>query len=259
MEQRRKREGKEAQGTGSVSPMAWSGAFVLLVLIIIAGCAGNGAGSQVVAVQDVSYPSGSFSVPGLLCQPAHADNRTMAVVLTGGDGVNLAMLRPVCEAFASKGLVALAHENVNGSIGDNVQAVADAVAWLHKRNESMGVALWAHSSGTIFSVFAAYERPDVKAFVDTSGHMQIPLCDKRLDASPNCAAYLEEFPAPIFVVHGQDDQVVNVSFAQNFAGRLQELGKPYKLLIVPGAGHEFMIDKPGVLDAETAFILNRSS
>ncbi|MDE1798133.1 MAG: prolyl oligopeptidase family serine peptidase [Candidatus Micrarchaeota archaeon] len=232
-----------------------AGACALFALWLLAGCLTSNSGPAA-KTESVQYASGNFTVNGLLCQPANPSGKAVAVVLTGGDGVSLGALRPVCETFAGLGLTALAHDNVNGTIGDNVQAVADALAYLQNRFPSMPRALWAHSSGTIYSAFAAYEQRNITAFVETSGHFQIPLCDRPSDNPPpgGCAAYLEDFPAPVLVVHGAADNVVNVSYANAFASRLLSLGIPYNKIIVPGAGHEFMTDRAWVADDEAAFI-----
>ena len=87
--------------------------------------------------------------------------------------------------------------------------------------------------------------------------MQIPICDAPGSPSPSggaCLAYWSQFKAPIMIVHGMNDTVVDVSFAQAFSDRLSTIGKFHRLLRVPNAGHEFMLDRPGVLDVEAAFL-----
>ena len=242
-----KKPGSAAQGTTLL-------ALAALALLFL-GCLGSDSRPNV-KTENVQYVSGNTSINGLLCQPDIPYGKATAVVLTGGDGVTLEALKPVCEAFASRGLTALAHDNVNGTIGDNVEAVSDALVYLQNRFPSMPRALWAHSSGTIYSVFAAYEQRNITSFVETSGHFQIPLCDRASDHPPpgGCAAYLEEFPAPVLVVHGQMDPVVNVSYAGAFASRLQGVGIPYGEIIVPDGVHEFLTDRPYVADEEAAFM-----
>jgi len=251
---------------------------MLAIFLLLLGCAqtaggkaeANGAKNLSIEVKEIGYTSDTSGemISAILCSPVNASEKTAAVVLTGGDGVTAEKLRSVCEAFARKGIIALAHDNVNGSLAQNVEAVVGAVDYFEGDygGSKRPISLWAHSAGTIFSILAAYERPDIRAFVETSGHMQIPVCDSL--SSPGaaaefgggqCIAYLEDFPAPIYVVHGSDDTTVPLSYAQAFATRLKTLGKPYDTLYVSGGKHEFLTDREYVLDKEVAFIENNSA
>ncbi len=248
------------ESTGVSGKILVFGMFSLI--LIFAGCTGqNPAGAPQISVVDMNYSAGGMRISAERCQPANATADTPAVVLTGGDGVDVKKLRPVCEEFARQGFVALAHDNVNnGSVEQNVQAVVGGIDELTQERAQRKVALWAHSAGTIFSAFAAFMRPaQVSAFVETSGHMQIPICD-----TPNgvrdedCLAYWSEFPAPILIVHGLNDTVVDPSFAQAFNARLERMGKAHQMRLVDGKGHEFMMDRPDVVRQEVEFLKNNS-
>lgn len=230
--------------------------FVALALF---GCADKAKppenAGEVVHINS-TYKAGNFDVAYTICKMG--DGGENGIVITGGDGVTLEKLLQVCDAFARQGVVALAHENVNGTLGENVMAVERGVEELREKNAGLkSVALWAHSSGTIFSTFAAY-RSNISAFVETSGHFQIPLCDSRAFPSDYCAAYLEEFPSPVMIVHGGADKVVDVGFARAFQRRLDALGKPNSILIVEGGAHEFLIDREAVAESEAEFVKNAS-
>lgn len=238
-----------------------SGLAALLFALLLSGCtqtpvsgASNISFSNF-TLQPITYPSRNTSVHALLCAPSSTP--TASVILTGGDGVTLEKLQPVCVAFAQQGLLALAHENLNASAGDNIIAIESAVDYLGDHYPRLPVALWAHSSGTIFSAFAAFDRPSIAAFVETSGHFQIPICDnKLLQPTDQCIAYWTDFPAPILIVHGEADQVVPVSFAKQLDARLSADGISHDVLLVPGAAHEFMTDQPGMAQKEAQFIVS---
>jgi len=248
--------------------------------LVLAGCVGgtaekaaapaenisNNAQNRTVLFANLTYQVGNHAIQAIECIPNGTDAQTPGLVLTGGDGVTADKLLTVCDAFAKQGFVAMAHDNVeNGTALEDIEAVVEGARLLRtsigpgrSSSPSRPVALWGHSAGTIFSLFAAYD-PSVRpyAFIDTSGHMQVPVCDKRGQQDPaTCMAYLDEFPAPILIVHGLDDKTVAPSFAQMFAGRLTQNQIRYQSLYVPDAGHEFMIDKPGVLQTETDFLRN---
>lgn len=244
----------------------------LLLFATILGCLGSGTPASEPTTPDlqytvlpIQYAAGPFNVSALWCEPIGANSATPGIVLTGGDGVTLDKLRPACEAFAKKGLVALAHDNVNGSMGDNVEAVAAGAKKLRANAPTRPITLWAHSSGTIFSFFAAYELEvrgiTISAFIDTSGHMQLPICDNRGEQTAElngqvspCLAYLNEFPSPVLVVHGLNDTVVAPEFAYAFTARLQADGIEHEQAYVLDAKHEFMLDHDWVLEKEAAFV-----
>ena len=248
--------------------------FSLLLLFAFSlGCLGPETPAPEPATPDlqytvlpIQYAAGPFNVSALWCEPTGANASTPGIVLTGGDGVTLDLLRPACEAFAKKGLVALAHDNVpNGTLGDNADAVMAGAEKLRADSPARPVALWAHSSGTIFSFFAAYgleaQGITISAFIDTSGHMQLPICDNRNQTSVNfggqeqpCLAWLNEFPSAILVVHGLNDTVVAPDFAYAFAARLSADGIEHEQAYVLGAKHEFMLDRTWVLEKEAAFV-----
>ena len=49
----------------------------------------------------------------------------------------------------------------------------------------------------------------------------------------------ERIRAPVLLVHGDRDRSAGVEQSRRLAARLQELGTPVELLVVPGAGHVF--------------------
>ncbi len=248
-------------------------AVIILVLFCVSlGCLGSGTPDLGLTTPDsqytvtsIQYTSGAFNVSALWCEPIDANASTPGIVLTGGDGVTLDLLRPACEAFAKKGLVALAHTEVNGSLGDNVDAVVAGAKKLRASSPNRPIAIWGHSSGTIFSFFAVYElqaqNVKVSSFIDTSGHMQLPICDNRSQTSVSlggqeqpCLAYLNEFPSSVLIIHGLNDTVVPPDYAYEFAARLTADGIEQDQVYVRDAKHEFMLDRAWVLEREAAFV-----
>ena len=65
-----------------------------------------------------------------------------------------------------------------------------------------------------------------------------PVWEKRdiaLKASP--LYYVHPFAVPVFVVHGDRDQVVPLEQATSFIARMEECGAPYEFLLLEGEGH----------------------
>ena len=132
---------------------------LLCIIMFSAGCLGSEAPAAELTtpnsnymVNSIQYASGAFNVSALLCEPVGSNSSTPGIVLTGGDGVTLELLKPACEAFARKGLAALAHEGVNGSLGDNVDAVMAGAERLRVDSPARPITLWGHSSGDRKSV-----------------------------------------------------------------------------------------------------------
>ncbi len=250
--------------------------LIIVILIVLFGClgdnapnssAGASAPDQEYVVRNISYPINLTNVSALWCEPKNVNISTPGIVLTGGDGVTLEKLRPVCEAFAKKGIIAIAHDNVNGSIGDNVEAISAGAMLLRQTSANRPVSLWGHSSGTIFSFFAAYslaaDNVRISAFVETSGHFQLPICDNTNEQMVSyngqnqpCMAYLDEFPSPIMIVHGLNDSVVSPDFAYALAARLAQDNIAHDQAYVPDAAHEFMTNYTWVLEKEVVFVKN---
>jgi dienelactone hydrolase len=238
-------------------------AFLVILGLFLAGCIlednSKSSNFQIyeITTSEFSHSFGNFSLSAIICKPKNANASTPAIVLTGGDGVSAKMLKPACQEFAKRGFVALAHDNINSSLAANIQLISSFAKLLRNDSPTRPIALWGHSAGTIFSAFAAYE-PSIKpfAFIETSGHMQIPICDSPKGSSfgMQCFEYWSNFPAPIMIVHGKNDSVVDPSFATDFSYRLSSIGRYHKILLVPNAGHEFMTDRIEVIEEEVEFL-----
>ena len=78
--------------------------------------------------------------------------------------------------------------------------------------------------------------PFIKRTLDTLGdYKSNPENWNAMSATP----YLEEVQVPIQIYHGAKDEIVPLSWSQDLAKRLKELGKSVELIIYPEEDHEF--------------------
>ena len=102
--------------------------------------------------------------------------------------------------------------------------VTDFEAWLRQENAGFG-------RRQVFRIIRAGFRRASGAKSDAE------LATTLRRASPMHQA--ETIDVPVLLVHGERDSSAGVEESKRLAARLQELGKPVELLIVPGAGHVF--------------------
>ncbi len=59
--------------------------------------------------------------------------------------------------------------------------------------------------------------------------------------------HAKEAKIPVFLYHGDRDQTVKVEDSKRFASALKSAGKPYRLLIIPDMGHQYVFMTPDML------------
>jgi acetyl esterase/lipase len=199
-------------------------------------------------------------------------NPTATVVLVPGGGWQSADrtgLAPLAETLARAGFAVV---NTTYRAADSgavfpvpVQDIKCAIGFAADRVESAGrtpgpLVVVGHSSGAHLAALAAlspepqeqgcpYKQTPVDGLVGLSGPYDIsalvavaaPLFgDGPLDRwrRGNPLTWASERPeVPVLLVHGGSDELVPVSFTQNFASALQTGGHEVQVKIVPGAGH----------------------
>jgi dipeptidyl aminopeptidase/acylaminoacyl peptidase len=134
--------------------------------------------------------------------------------------------------FSQGGVLALL---IAAHAPDRVQAVVsyypvtDFPAWLAKEHGS----LWQRFS---FVFVRWYFRKESGARSDAEFEHMLEV------ASPYFAA--ASIQAPVLLVHGDQDTTAPLEESQRMAERLTELGKPVRLLVVPGGVHIFNFRQP---------------
>ena len=69
---------------------------------------------------------------------------------------------------------------------------------------------------------------------------------KGLDA----LAHAREAKIPVFLYHGDRDQIVDIAQSRKFAAALRGAGKPYKLLEIPDMGHQYVTWTPAMAERQ---------
>jgi dienelactone hydrolase len=107
--------------------------------------------------------------------------------------------------------------------------VTDFPTWLAKENGS----LWQRFS---FFFVRRYFRQESGARSDAEFEHMLEV------ASPYFVAAAIE--APVLLVHGDEDTTAPIEESRRMAERLEELGKPVRLLVIPGGVHIFNFRQP---------------
>jgi acetyl esterase/lipase len=204
-----------------------------------------------------------------------ADAAVPVVVLVPGGAwltADRAGLDPLARELASEGIfvvnatyrAASSGARFPTPVGDIVCAVAFAVV----EAEASGlrprpVVLVGHSSGAHLAALAAlgddhfhdgcaYPAATVDAFVGLAGVYDVALvpdvAEPLFGAGPgeapdlwregNPLSWVDARPSlPVFLAHGDADELVPLSFTQRFADALRAGGHPVDVEVVPGAGH----------------------
>lgn len=182
------------------------------------------------------------------------------VAIHGGGFKNGTRLTPnmvtLCKLFASRGYVACSIEyrlqGDNPGSGERpllvrsmqaaVQDATKSVEWLVRHASKHGIdttriAVGGSSAGGITSLMMTYIPRDdgknapVAAVVDLWGSLY------------NAVDKLKAGAPPVIIIHGMDDQVVKFTGAEAIVARCQEVGVPYELYAIEGAGHGVPLDK----------------
>lgn len=165
----------------------------------------------------------------------------------------------------------------------NINDIFSVLAWLKRagpnhRLDPDRVALLGYSAGGHLALLAAYGREQVrlrgaipeealcsvKAVISAYGIHDLKLFgtsvvqkgaksgeDRVREASP--ANYLGHGSPPTLVIHGDADQTIPFSAAQDFEARLAAAKCPHALIAVPGGRHGFALSTPQAEPANNAF------
>jgi len=204
------------------------------------------------------------------------ERRPVVVYVHGGpEGQSQAILMPILQYFASRGLHVLA-PNVRGSSGygkaymdldnvekrpDSVADLAHAVYWLRERPEVDGqhIAVFGGSYGGFMVLAALTQYPDLWAagvdlvgianfvtFLENTGAYRRSVREAEYGSLAHDRAVLEaispirhidRITAPLMVIHGQNDPRVPLSEAQQVVEALRARGVPVEFLVYPDEGH----------------------
>ncbi len=234
----------------------------------------------------IVYASEGLRVTGLMATPAEIAPGAHPIVVynRGGSGeygrltlyTALQMLIPLAQAgylvFAS---------NYRGNAGGEGREefggadVADVLALLAIARAQPGwdgsnAYMVGHSRGGMMTALNLKAGAEVNAAVSIAGFLDVAEAWRRepdmrervfaryipQEERESEEAYIhrsalywpEKIGAPLLLLHGDADDVVNVSHSIRMAERLENLGKSHKLMVYPGGNHALTRHWPDVLD-----------
>ena len=214
------------------------------------------------------YPSQSGKVEGYLIRPAGRGPFPLIVLLHGHSFVHVGAPRvlPVaerlteylCYASLAVSLPGYGDTAVPGDESDRRvirDAVVDGVVKVRELPwiDGSRTMLYGFSRGAVFAAAMAGEFPALRAVVLHSGAYDLPLLYEETasswlraslnpdgEAPPRLFSILpevSEWTAPALILHGAKDTLIPANQAVLLSERLRELGKPYRSVLFPDAGH----------------------
>lgn len=182
---------------------------------------------------DLYWPSGAKKAPGVIL--IHGGG------FTGGN--KGAATGALSKYLADQGYVCIdinyrLQKDIGGTrvdaIGAAVEDAGKALAWMVANADKHGVdkgrlAIGGSSAGAITALLSTYgpnrSKVPVKAVIDLWGAMY------------GQQTSMKKGDPPFLVIHGENDRVVLYSHAEDLVARAKEIGVPFELKKVLGAGH----------------------
>lgn len=207
-------------------------------------------------IQSVQYPAPdnpSRMVQGFMIKPDGEGPFPVMVFVHGGggdrpnDARNMVQKYFACD-YVDNGYVVLSTDYRNNwGYHEYLDAMA-AIDYIRAQPfvdpNRIGIAGGSHGGYIVLRVMEEDRRfhgdKVIKAGVDFFGVKYFP--------SPLISAYccVDDFEAPLFMIHGDRDLLVPVRDSIRFAEAMEAAGKEYDLLIVPGAEHGFILQETDV-------------
>jgi carboxymethylenebutenolidase len=215
-----------------------------LAALIVSFPAAHAAEAPAATPVDVSYPSGSETVHGLLYSPAGGGKHPAIIVIHEWWGLN-DWVKEQAADFAAHGYMALAVDLYRGQVADDPDTAhqlsrglpedrgirdlqaADTFLRADKRVDvgRIGAIGWCMGGG--YALSFAVADPHLKAVVANYG------------PPPTDPASLAQIHAAILGNYGGLDKGITPDSVQAFAADMKKIGKPVDVKIYPDAGHAF--------------------
>lgn len=221
-----------------------------------------------VELREITYWSENLRVKGLLAIPKFEGNFDAMLYLRGGLQ-SIGMVRPARVAqFAEKGFVVFApyYRGNRGGEGKDEFAGADrfdavnAAIVLKKIAKKEKIHIYGFSRGGLMALWTAILRDDIASLVVWSGVSDmVATYEQRVDMRRGMKRiiggtptkyperYMERTPlyevekinAPVLIIHGTDDQHVDISHSYKLLEKLQALRKPVETIFSQGLKHHY--------------------
>jgi dienelactone hydrolase len=239
-----------------------------------------------VVCRPVTFPSGGRDLPGERCDPPDETGQTPrpAAVILGGcavyEGDPLTLQRGIASALATAGVTALMVDyhaaappptpetycqpspETIAAVPAMLAAVTDAAAWLRADPSVDGAAIGAvgYSLGGLFAAYAHLGDVDLASVPPASfsaiAMLAAPMLPDALDA-----ARAGRMP-PLYLLHGETDDVVAVDDSKQLAAAAQAGGTEATLVVVPAMDHGWSepyasAERNGAIADVTDFITTR--
>lgn len=196
--------------------------------------------------EEVWWEQADARIHGLYFSPAQASG---VVLYFHGNGGALDDWGEVVPRFTERGLAVLLidYRGYGKSRGERTEAalLADAVEaydWLAEQWQADQIRVYGRSLGSGIAAYVAAERPAHSLLLETPYAQLSQVAQDRYPWLPVLRLirfhfptyqYLPEVSAPVFLIHGTNDQVIPVSHSQRLIGQFPQ----HTYLEIPGGTH----------------------
>lgn len=195
-----------------------------------------------VRVSKSTFASGGHSIDVEVFTPSSPGLHPAILLLYGAGGVlaNNAFIRNLGPAFVACGCTTyLVHyfdrtgdtwasdDRIRTDFETWISTITDAISFIATQPgvDRERIATFGYSLGAYLAVAEASRDPRVRAVIELSGGID-----------PRYAAHAEHMP-PLLILHGEEDQRVEVGRAHELEALMRKLGTPYEMRIYPKDGH----------------------
>lgn len=198
--------------------------------------------AEEVKVSKETFESGGHSISVEVYEPASAGSHPAILLLYGAGGVlaNNGYIRDLAPTFVACGCTTfLIHyfdrtgdtwasdDKIREDFEMWIATIKDAVSFIaaQPRVDPSRIATFGFSLGGYLAVAHAARDPRIKAVIELSGGID-----------PRYASQADHMP-PLLILHGEEDQRVEVIRAHELEALMRRLGAPYEMRIYPRDGH----------------------
>ncbi len=194
---------------------------------------------------EVEIISSNFTYPAYIAAPASEDKKPAIVLIHSFRGMEPGYIELI-DRLASEGYVVVAPEwqTFETSPHDAVveQLIRDSIDYLGERPDvdTNLLGLTGFCAGGRYTMLLL---PDIKDFKSGVAWYGFPYSGDSETRPDRPVDVIEQLEVPMLIIHGTNDQAINVSDIYKYSTELDNAGKYFELKVYQGQPHGFMLEE----------------
>ncbi len=238
---------------------------------------------ETITATELTFLSEGLKLKVFMAEPVGSGPFPAVLINHGGGGMEVTY-EQMCTALAKIGYIATAmtFRGYYGSEGSQeygkgeVRDILNLVWWLKDNRpvDKNRIGMFGYSRGALNTLLSAEQSEDFRAIAvwaapaDLRKHHKInPFIEDLIGGSPDMVPeeyeirspinFVANISCPVFIVHGEMDDVIPVEHAYMLAAELKKYHKYFEMKICPGEGHVFWPEAFNDAWRETARFLDK--